>query len=151
MSSNGPPQRLRRTPCMGICSTTYGDLVCRGCKRFAHEIIQWNGFDQDQREIVWNRLTELRDTCVRDVVHVGLRADLDAACAARGLPMHEENSTHSVAYELLRRALNEPQVVVDAKIGLREFETPIAALKAIDDLFLQRSRAHYERAFKTPL
>ncbi|MEC9132488.1 MAG: DUF1289 domain-containing protein, partial [Pseudomonadota bacterium] len=23
----------RPTPCVGICSTTYGDLVCRGCKR----------------------------------------------------------------------------------------------------------------------
>ncbi|MEM9624509.1 MAG: DUF1289 domain-containing protein, partial [Pseudomonadota bacterium] len=35
----------KRTPCVGICSTTYGDLVCRGCKRFAHEIVQWNAYD----------------------------------------------------------------------------------------------------------
>ena len=136
---------------MGICSTTYGDLVCRGCKRFAHEIIQWNGFNEEQRETVWTRLIELRDTCVRDVVHVGLRSDLDAACAARGLPLDEQNSTHSLAYELLRRALNEPQMVADAKIDLRECAAAIDALKAIDDLFLQRSQAHYERAFKTPV
>jgi len=42
-------------------------------------------------------------------------------------------------------------VVRDAKIDLRENKTPMDALKAIDDLFLQRSQAHYERAFKTPL
>ena len=136
---------------MGICSTTYGDLVCRGCKRFAHEIIQWNGFDEGQRDIVWSRLIELRDTCVRDVVHAGRRSDMDAACVARGLPTDADSSTLSLTYELLRRGLNEPQVVIDAKIDLRENETPIAALKAIDDLFLARSEAHYERAFKTPL
>ena len=70
---------------MGICSTTYGDLVCRGCKRFAHEIISWNGFDESQREIVWSRLLELRDTCVRDVVYAGAHADMIAVCNARGL------------------------------------------------------------------
>lgn len=151
MSSSDPTRRLRRTPCMGICSTTYGDLVCRGCKRFAHEIIAWNGFDEGQRETVWARLIELRDTCVRDVVHAGLRADMDAVCVARGLPSETGSSTLSLTYELLRRGLNEPQVVVDAKIDLRENETPMDALKAIDDLFLQRSQAHYERAFKTPI
>ena len=136
---------------MGICSTTYGDLVCRGCKRFAHEIIAWNGFDEEQRDTVWARLIELRDTCVRDVVHAGLRADMAAACTARGLPVDSESTTLSLTYELLRRGLNEPQVLLDANIDLRESETPIDALKAIDDLFLQRSQAHYERAFKTPL
>ena len=29
-----------RTPCVGICSTTYGDDVCRGCKRFSFEVIK---------------------------------------------------------------------------------------------------------------
>ncbi|MCZ6890305.1 MAG: DUF1289 domain-containing protein, partial [Gammaproteobacteria bacterium] len=40
---------MRRTPCIGICSTTYGDLVCRGCKRYAHEIVDWNRYTEDQR------------------------------------------------------------------------------------------------------
>ncbi|KAA0952431.1 DUF1289 domain-containing protein, partial [Pseudomonas sp. ANT_H14] len=22
-----------KTPCVGLCSTVYGDLVCRGCNR----------------------------------------------------------------------------------------------------------------------
>lgn len=136
---------------MGICSTTYGDLVCRGCKRFAHEIIAWNGFADEQRSLVWQRLIELRDTCVRDVVHTGARATMEAVCTARGLPVDEDTTAMSLAYELLRRGLNEPQVVLDAQIDLRECAEPIDALKAIDDLFLQRSQAHYERAFKTPV
>ena len=136
---------------MGICSTTYGDLVCRGCKRFAHEIISWNGFAESQRDLVWTRLLELRDTCVRDVIYPGARANMEAVCQARGLPVDGESSALSLAYELLRRALNEPQVLPESGISLRDHEAPIDALKAIDDLFLQRSQAYYERAFKTPV
>ena len=58
----------RPTPCVGICSTTYGDLVCRGCKRFAHEIVQWNGYDGDQQQRVWQRLKTLRDEVLSQVV-----------------------------------------------------------------------------------
>ena len=54
----------KRTPCVGICSTTYGDLVCRGCKRFAHEVVQWNGYDAGQQGRVWRRLHTLRDEVV---------------------------------------------------------------------------------------
>ncbi len=136
---------------MGICSTTYGDLVCRGCKRFAHEIVSWNGFDESQRDLVWARLLDLRDTCVRDVIYAGPRAAMEAVCTARGLPLEADSSTLSLAYELLRRTLTEPQVLVESGISLREHSSAIDALKAIDELFLQRSQAHYERAFKTPV
>ena len=40
--------------------TTYGDEVCRGCKRFQHEVIQWNSYSDQQKEIVWNRLEALK-------------------------------------------------------------------------------------------
>ena len=49
-----------RTPCVGICSTTYGDEVCRGCKRFSFEVINWNVFTPEERESVWKRLEKLK-------------------------------------------------------------------------------------------
>jgi len=143
--------RLRRTPCMGICSTTYGDLVCRGCKRFAHEIVSWNGFEESQRDLVWARLLDLRDSCVRDVIYAGPRSAMEAVCAARGLPLEDNSSALSLAYELLRRTLTEPEVLLESGINLREQCSALDALKAIDELFLQRSQAYYERAFKTPI
>ena len=45
-----------RTPCVGICSTGIGDSVCRGCKRFAHEVIDWNAYSHEQRLIIAQRL-----------------------------------------------------------------------------------------------
>lgn len=53
-----------KTPCIGLCSTVFGDLVCRGCKRFSHEIIDWNRYDNGQRAAVWNRLEQLLEQLI---------------------------------------------------------------------------------------
>ncbi|MGE8540195.1 DUF1289 domain-containing protein [Acinetobacter sp. ANC 3813] len=44
------------TPCAGRCSTVFGDSVCRGCRRFNHEVIRWNTYTADQQSAVWHRL-----------------------------------------------------------------------------------------------
>ncbi|RLL47367.1 DUF1289 domain-containing protein [Acinetobacter cumulans] len=44
------------TPCAGRCSTVFGDAVCRGCRRFNHEVIQWNTYNPVQQTAVWKRL-----------------------------------------------------------------------------------------------
>lgn len=44
------------TPCAGRCSTVFGDNVCRGCRRFSHEVIQWNSYSSAERMAVWARL-----------------------------------------------------------------------------------------------
>lgn len=46
------------TPCVGICSSVYGDLICRGCKRTAMEVIEWNRYDSAKKIIVYQRLHE---------------------------------------------------------------------------------------------
>ena len=49
-----------KTPCIGVCSTVFGDEVCRGCKRFQHEIIKWNAYDDIEKRSVLNRLELLK-------------------------------------------------------------------------------------------
>ncbi len=44
------------TPCAGRCSTVFGDAVCRGCRRFNHEVIRWNSYTPEQHTAVWRRL-----------------------------------------------------------------------------------------------
>ena len=39
-------------PCIGICSTTTGDIVCRGCGRNLEEIRQWVSLDREERVAV---------------------------------------------------------------------------------------------------
>lgn len=54
------------TPCIGICSTVYGDEVCRGCKRHFKEIIEWNGLHLDIRETIWKRLNTQAELVLRN-------------------------------------------------------------------------------------
>lgn len=44
------------TPCIGICSTVYGDTICRGCKRHYNEVIEWNTYNAGQKEKIFSRL-----------------------------------------------------------------------------------------------
>jgi len=151
------PSRLndRRTPCVGICSTTYGDLVCRGCKRFAHEIVQWNGFALEQREAVWARLHAVRAGAFDRWLAVVDRERLRAAAGTLGLTLPElaaDSHWAELAYEVLRR-LAPRRPALDA-LGLAaasdaDFPDAGAALDAVDRECYQRSVALYERSFHT--
>ena len=54
------------TPCLGICSTTYGDNVCKGCKRFVHEVISWNKYTTKERELINLRLESFKVKILAD-------------------------------------------------------------------------------------
>ena len=161
----------RRTPCVGVCSTTYGDLICRGCKRFAHEIVSWNGYTVQQQGRVWQRLEQLRDGCVEAYLTIFDESRLrdyaaGPAVPPDGSPLPEGSHTLpgpgsllpgrgsllSVAYESLRQA---PADVSLEMLGIRAVDPTLAARsslrEAIDQEFYRRSVAHYERSFKTSL
>lgn len=141
----------RRTPCVGICSTTYGDLICRGCKRFAHEIVAWNGFSAEQQDQVWHRLLELRDGCVEQYLAPFDETLLREKCERLGVPGAGQPAASwaTMAYEALTRA---DGIGLDA-LGLRPLDAQLTLRStvraAIDDEFYRRSVAHYERNFKT--
>ena len=64
------------TPCAGRCSTVFGDSVCRGCRRFNHEVIRWNGYTPEQQTAVWQRLDAQLDQILA-VSYTHLRAPRD--------------------------------------------------------------------------
>lgn len=142
-----------KTPCIGVCSTVYGDLVCRGCKRFAHEVIEWNGYREDQKTIVWRRLTSLRDEAVNEHLVVVDAARLRARISAHRVPHSGSDSLPSLAYALLWRGASRMSDL--AAYGLRSKVSragPDGArelLRAIEAEFYTRSHAHYERSYRT--
>jgi predicted Fe-S protein YdhL (DUF1289 family) len=158
---------LRRTPCVGICSTTYGDLICRGCKRFAHEIVQWNGFDDVQRQAVWTRLLTIRRGVVRDHVALADVALLRERAGGLGIRNAESEDALDLAYEVLRRiqrhgselaslglAPTNVTTTVPTTVAATVAREPLAGearrvLEHIEREFYQRSIAHYEHSFRT--
>lgn len=136
-----------RTPCIGICSTTYGGDVCRGCKRFAHEVIDWNAYSEAQKQLVWDRLTRLAEEVV--ALHLSIFDDELVVQTLRSLGVrhHIDQSSVFAAIELLR-ALGQQRVDL-ARFGLAVMPasthlTPGELHRTItDDLFL-RSEAWYD-------
>ncbi|MCP5180319.1 MAG: DUF1289 domain-containing protein [Pseudomonadales bacterium] len=136
----------RATPCVGICSTTYGDLVCRGCKRFSHEIVQWNSYSRAQQDVIWQRLFELRRQAVASAVRVVDAARFANMRAGKALPA--DVSWELAAYELLRGIASKDQPLSDFGLEAAHDEPVLTLLRGIDADIYNRSRAWYERSFR---
>ena len=58
------------TPCVGVCSTIYGDDICRGCHRHSDEVIQWNSMNEKQKKNINFRLAELQEKFTSQYIEV---------------------------------------------------------------------------------
>ncbi len=123
--------------------------MCRGCKRYSHEIVQWNAFADEQRGLVWERLLELREGAVLAELAVADRELLNAKAAALRVEEPEGFSAANLAYEVLRRAARRVATLEELGLGSLTGRAPLAALEAIDADFYQRSLARYERDYHT--
>ena len=144
---------LRRTPCVGVCSTTYGDLVCRGCKRYAHEIVGWNGYSDDQRERVWDRLNSLLTDSVRAHLKVVDEPKLRAVATRLKVLNADVLPAEVLAFRTLRaRSIPLESLGLQPRDRALSPDGPLSALdaaRAVDAEFYVRSRAYYEASFKT--
>ena len=95
-------QRIK-TPCVGLCSTVYGDLVCRGCKRFHHEVVNWNLYGDEQKHAVWRRLEILLVQVMAAKLEVYEPARLRQQLEQRSIRFAPEQSPYCWAYQLIAR------------------------------------------------
>jgi len=47
------------TPCIGFCSTSLGDSVCKGCGRTAEEVDGWLTLSEEQQRRIWERVNAM--------------------------------------------------------------------------------------------
>ena len=142
-----------RTPCAGRCSTTYGDLVCRGCKRFAHEIVAWNRYDEVAKDAVWQRLLMLRDQVVAGRIEVVDRSLLEAQLGHHRIVFAAADSDASRVWLLLLRGARHMRSLAGYGLrGLPPFDamSPLELRDLIDSDYQRLSEAHYERYFAVP-
>lgn len=142
-----PNQRIK-TPCVGLCSTVYGDTVCRGCKRFHHEIINWNLYSDEEKRAVWRRLEQLLVQVVEAKLEVFDPALLRGQLEQRQIRFVPEQSVYCWAYQLITRGsrvINRLEAY--GLVLMPEFrDWPLPDLReAIDREFFLLSEAHYER------
>lgn len=137
-----------KTPCIGVCSTSIGDTVCRGCKRFAHEVIGWNGYDESQRQLVVNRLDAFLTTIVTHKIDIIDEEQLLTQLRYQQVKVDTALSPSRWVYELLRAG--SAQIQNTEAYGFRlKPEWQRFSLEEIkqflDQDFFTLSSAHYER------
>jgi predicted Fe-S protein YdhL (DUF1289 family) len=135
-----------RTPCIGICSTTYGGDVCRGCRRFAHEVIGWNSYSEEQKQLVWARLEHLVEEVAGAQLTVFDAGLLAQTLRALGVRFHEDRTPLFGALELLR-ALGSQRVDLGrfGVTALQERGTPGELYRELSAEMLQRAEAWHDR------
>ena len=137
------------TPCLGICSTTYGDDVCRGCKRFIHEVINWNSYSNDEKEIVNSRLEEFKVTILSHRFKV-----TDAELLSSKLKEHAINFNDALdpitwIFDLLRASSQDLDLEIFGLELLPDHRTfSLSSIKdEINTELFELSQAHFDRYF----
>ena len=141
-----------RTPCVGICSTTYGDDVCRGCKRFIHEVINWNSFNPEEKESVWKRLEKLKTLIMQSKISIINETLMEEKIEELQLKINSDLNSLSKAFEIVKLTsksfddLNEFGIeIVNKDVSLIDLKEEIE--KELYDL----SMAHFNRYFVEPI
>src|SRR6185312_296117 len=82
------------SPCIGICSTVYGDDICRGCKRGYIEVIEWNRYTDQQKQVINQRLEQQMERVIAKFLIIEdaqkLKAQLDRV--ALRPPLYQNSS-----------------------------------------------------------
>ena len=141
-----------RTPCVGICSTTYGDDVCRGCKRFIHEVINWNSYNPEEKESVWKRLEKLKTLIMQSKISIINETLMEEKIEELQLKINSDLNSLSKAFEIVKLTsksfddLNEFGIkIVNKDVSLIDLKEEIE--KELYDL----SMAHFNRYFVEPI
>lgn len=141
-----------RTPCVGICSTTYGDEVCRGCKRFSFEVINWNGFTPEERESVWKRLEKLKTQIMSSRLQILETELLDNKIRHYQLKIKDDLNDLSKAFELIKQVSESFNDLEEFGIKILNKKQSLIELKEeIEGELYTLSKAHYEKYFVEPL
>ncbi|MFV8782393.1 DUF1289 domain-containing protein [Microbulbifer sp. SA54] len=137
-----------RTPCIGVCSTGIGDNVCRGCKRFAHEVIDWNAYSEDQRRIIADRRDGYLANAVRSQLEIIDQQVLLSQLRHQQIRFNEDQNPYCWVFELLRagasqiRDLNEYGL---ARTAASQGVSLVEVRQRIDEDFYALSVAYYQR------
>ncbi len=142
---------LVKTPCIGVCSTGIGDTVCRGCKRFAHEVIHWNSYSQAQKRIIDNRLGNFLAQILQSKLRILDTSLLKSQLDMQQIVYAEDKSPYLWVYQLLRAGasqIDDPgQYGFSLDTQYRDIDL-VALRKMIDDEYYLLSVAHYQRYFQ---
>lgn len=110
----------------------------------------WNGYQQDQKDLIWQRLNTLRDQVVSQLLVVRSAARLNAYCEETGIQIAQNprpTDVHRVLAHLVAQSASLDEAGL-AFVDGAQCMPALDAMKQIDGEIYNRSTAHYERNFR---
>ena len=138
------------TPCIGICSTTFGDDVCKGCKRFSHEITNWGKFSTDERAVVNSRLEQFKTTILEEKFTISDNELFESKMNEFSINFNSSLEPITWIFDLLRASSNKDLNVNEFGIEILPAFSDLSLLELrdlINQEMLQLSEAHYYKFF----
>ena len=142
--------RSVKTPCIGVCSTVFGDEVCRGCKRFQNEVINWNGYQDSQKIAVLSRLESLKTQVMESKISIVNKKLLQNQLDTLDIKYVIDDNPFCWVFDLLRQASQSIDSLQDFGVVLKDgVENNLFELKkVIESELFSLSEAHFQRYFK---
>jgi len=138
------------TPCIGICSTTFGDDVCKGCKRFSHEITNWGKFSTDERAVVNSRLEQFKTTILEEKFTISDSELFESKMNEFSINFNSSLEPVTWIFDLLRASSNKDLNVNDFGVEILPAFSDLSLIELrdlINQEMLQLSEAHYYKFF----
>lgn len=138
-----------RTPCIGVCSTTsFGDRICRGCKRSNIEVINWNRYTESEKQAVQARINQLTSQIMADKFRIVSLNLLEQVLQDFRIFYDPDLSPYFWLHQLLQKHLYRigslPEIGVDLQPAHRGQDVR-DILTLINEQLQVLSEAHYER------
>lgn len=138
-----------KTPCIGVCSTGIGDDVCRGCKRFGHEVIDWNTYNEEQRRLIADRLQDFLSQVVANKIDIVDQKQLERGVEHQQLVFDQDQNPLCWVFSLLKAGASQIRA---EDYGLRlkpawQNKSLPEIKDTIDKDYYALSCAHYARYF----
>lgn len=136
-----------------MCSTTsVGDAICRGCKRYAFEVIRWNGYTEIEKEAVLRRIEALTVQIMQDKFVILSEELLMTGVTRHKLPVNPSLSPYCWLHNLLKKGRPESLVLADYGVAVTQAyrHVPLEGLaELVDEELLVLGEAHFARYFQS--
>jgi predicted Fe-S protein YdhL (DUF1289 family) len=147
-----PPMNQIKTPCIGICSTTsFGDKICRGCKRFSFEVVNWNTYSEEEKLAVFSRIDLLTEQIIRNKFRIVSIEKLQNVMQDFRFFYHPDLSPYCWLHGLLQKYSYRVQSLSEIGVELMpEVRTSSVneVMSLINEELQVLSEAHYQRYFQ---
>lgn len=134
------------TPCAGRCSTVFGDAVCRGCRRFNHEVIKWNTYTAQQQHAVWLRLDAQLDQILVPMLPFADLRHVEGFVLSKRVRLRPDASKGRKLYHALKICEKNKNFTNESGLGISEQQVK-ALWQEFERRVLALATASYDLAF----